>query len=152
LGRRAQIADPGQLGPWDSEPPVARSGGDEGLLVADLLARAQDDRMRGRIDARDARSAKVYAVFGVPAGWPDIPAVEVLCRSRFRLRQRRSAKRDARFRADDNDRSSETLIPQGSGRVAPRETAADDHDRARADTFRHASPTRSQFLPGRKGT
>jgi hypothetical protein len=36
LGRRAQIADPGQLGPWDPEPPVTRSGGYEGLLVADL--------------------------------------------------------------------------------------------------------------------
>ena len=106
--------------------------------------------MRGRIDTRDARAADVYAVLGVPAGWPDIPAVEVLFRSQVRLGQRRPAKRDARFRADDNDRPGETFLPQGSGRVAPREAAADDHDRALADTFRHASPTRLQVLPGRR--
>jgi hypothetical protein len=106
--------------------------------------------VRGRIDARDARAANVYAVFGVPVGGPDVPAVEVLFRSQVRLGQRRPAKRDARLRADDNDRSSETFIAQGSGRVAPREAAADDHDRALADTFRHASPTRLQFLPGRR--
>jgi len=51
LGHRAQIVDPGQLGPANPEPPVTRSGGYEDLLVADLLARAEDDRMRGRIDA-----------------------------------------------------------------------------------------------------
>jgi hypothetical protein len=89
-------------------------------------------------------------VFGVPAGWPDIPAVEVLFRSQVRLGQGRPPEWDARFRADHHDRSSETLIPQGSGRVAPREAAADDHDLALADTFRHASPTRLQFLPGRR--
>jgi hypothetical protein len=145
LGRRTQIADPGQLSPVNPEPPVTRPRGYQGLLVADLLARTQDDPMRGRIDARDARAANVYAVFGVPAGRPDVPAVEVLFRSQVRLGQRRPAKRDARFRADDNDRPSETLIAQGSGRVAAREAAADDHDRASADALRHASPIRSQF-------
>ena len=38
------------------------------------------------------------------------------------------AKRDTRFPADDHDRSGESLLPPGGGRVAPREAAADDHD------------------------
>ena len=40
----------------------------------------------------------------------------------------RPAKRDTRIPADDHDRSGESLLPQGGGRVAPREAAADDHD------------------------
>ena len=72
--------------------------------------------MRGRIDARDARSAaNVYAVFGVPGGRPDIPAVEILFRPQVSLGQRRPSERDARFPADDHDRPGETLLPQGGG-------------------------------------
>jgi hypothetical protein len=120
--------DSGQLGPGHPEPPVTRSGGYEDLLVADRLAGVQHDRVRGRIDARNARAANVYAVVGVPAGRPDVPAFEILFRPEEGLGQRRPAKRDTRFPADDHDRPGETFLPQGGGRVAPREAAADDHD------------------------
>ena len=94
--------------------------------------------MRGGIEGRDARSAaQVYVVFGIPAGWPDVPAFEILLRPQVRLGQRRTAEGDARFLADDHDRSGETLLPQGGGGVAPRDAAADDHDRAPADSLRH---------------
>src|SRR5512135_1504069 len=130
--------NPGQLSPGNTEPPILSSGGHQDLLVPELLARAQDDRVRGRIDGRDARSAaKVYTVFGVPASRPDIPAFEVLLRPQVSLGQRRTTKRDARFLADDHDRSGETLLPQGRGGIASRHAAAHDHDRVPADCLSH---------------
>ena len=137
LGHRAQVVDPGQPGPGNAEPPVPSARGDQDLLVSEFFARAQDDRVRGGIDGRHARSAaQVNVVSGIPAGL-DVPAVEILLRPQVGLGQRRPAEGNARLRADEHDRSPETLLPEGGGGVSPCETTADDYDRARAGSFRH---------------
>ena len=146
VGHRAQVVDPGQAGPGDPEPPVPPSGGYQELVVPKLLARVQDDRVRGGIDGFDARSAEtVYVMFGVPAGRPDIPAFEILLRPQVGLGQRRTTEGDARFLADDHDRSRKTLRSEGCGGVAPRDATADDHDRAHTGSLRHQYILPSRF-------
>ena len=70
LGHRAQLVDPGQLGPGNVEPPVPSAGGDQDLLVLELLARVEDHRVRGGIDRDDARlrAARHRAPHTSPAG------------------------------------------------------------------------------------
>ena len=98
LGHGAQVVDPGQVGPGDLQPPVPAPGGDQDLLVAEFFARVQGDRVRGGINGRHRGSAaQLDIVVGVPAGRPDVPAVEILLRPQVGLGQRRAAEGDARF-------------------------------------------------------
>ena len=105
LGHRAQVVNPGQFGSGDFEPPVTPSGSDQNLLVGELFAGVQGDGVRGGIDVPHGGStAKLDIVLGVPADRPDIPGVEILLRPQVGLRQRRPAKRDTRFAADEHHR------------------------------------------------
>ena len=94
--------------------------------------------MRGGIDDRNTGpSETIYVVLLIPAGRPDIPVREILLRPQVRLGERRPAKGDARFPADNGDPVPESLLPQGYGGIAPGHAAADDHDSGPAATLRH---------------
>ena len=68
-------------------------------------------------------------VVGIPAGRPDVPAVETLLRPQIGLGQRRTTEGNTRFPADKHHRRRETLLPESRGGVAAREATADDHNR-----------------------
>ncbi len=148
FGHRAQVVKPGQAGPGEREPPVASPGGDQDLLIAELFAGGQGDGVRAGIDGRDGFAAALDVVAGVPAGRPDVPAVEILLRPQVGLGQRRAAEGEARFPADEHDRPGETLVPQRRGGVAPGQAAADDHDRVSCDPLGHAVDSALRALQG----
>lgn len=55
------------------------SGGEQDLLIAELRARVEDEHVSRSIDGRHARRAeKLDSVLLIPAGGPDIPALEIL--------------------------------------------------------------------------
>ena len=94
--------------------------------------------MRDRINSHHAGLAKaLYIVLFVPAGGSDIPVLEILLRPQIRLGERRTAKRDARFSADDCDPASVTLFPESYGGIAPSDAAPNDHDRTATDSRIH---------------
>jgi len=132
--------DPGQAGPGDPEPPVASAGGDQDLLVADFLARGQGDGVRGGVDGHRGfgSGAQLDVMLGVPAGRPDVPAVQILLGPQVGLGQRRTAEGDAWFPAEEHDRPGEALLPERGGGVAAGHAAADDHDRVLASALGHA--------------
>src|ERR1700730_5839942 len=155
VSHRAQVVDAGQFSPGILEPPGPSSGGYQDLLILELLAGGQEHSVCGGIDARNTgvREA-VYIVLFVPAGRSDVPAVQTLLRPQVRLGERRPAKGDTRFSADDRDPAAVTLLPQGHGGVAPGEGAADDYDCILAGSLRHRaifplSALRKNLLAGR---
>src|SRR6266568_2925221 len=138
LSDRPQIVQARQASPGKLEPPVLPACGYQDLLVLQLLARAENRRMRAGIDDRNTGSNEaVHVVLLVPAGRPDVPVREILLRPQVRLGKRRPAKGDAHFPADQCDPVPGTLLPQGYGRVAPGHGAAYDHDSGPAGRLTH---------------
>src|ERR1022692_1442439 len=138
LSDRTQVVEARQVGPRKLEPPVPPTRGDQDLLVLQLLARAEEHRMRGGIDDRGTGPHEtVHIVLLIPAGWPDTPAREILLGPQVRLGQRRPAKGDTRLLADNDDPVPVTLLPQGYGGVAPGHGGADDHDSGPGRTLGH---------------
>ena len=80
LGHCPKLVDPGQLRPGNVEPPVPTAGGDQDLLVLDLLARLEDHFVRGGIHRGNGRLEPFDIVLLIPTGRSDIPAVEILLR------------------------------------------------------------------------
>src|SRR6185437_6801099 len=152
-----QIVEARQASPGKPEPAVLPARGDQDLLVRQLLARAETYGMRGGIDDRNrGPSQAVHLVLRIPAGRPDVPVREIFLRPQVRLGQRRPAKGDARFPADQGDPVPVTLLPQGYRRVAPGHGAAYDHDSGPAGRLAHVPrlpapgriETRSTSTPG----
>ena len=88
LRHRPKLVDPGQLGPRNVEPPVPPPGGDQDLLILDLLARVQHDVVRSGIHRDDARFEPLDVVLLIPVGGSDVPPVEILLRPEVGLGQR----------------------------------------------------------------
>src|SRR6266567_7007276 len=89
------------------------------------------------IDRGSTGPDAVHLMLLVPAGWPDVPAGDILLRPQVGLRERRSAKGDARFRADDGDRVNETVLADRDGGGASCQAATDDHDSLPAGSLSH---------------
>jgi hypothetical protein len=120
--------DPLQLRPGDVDPPVLATGGDEELLVFDLLTRFEDHLVRFGIHRGDVRLEPLHIVLAVPLCGPDIPILERLLRAEVGLRKRRAAEGDPRFAADQHEPALEALVAEGRRGIASRETRADDHE------------------------
>ena len=148
VGNRAQVMEAGQVGPRYLKPPVPSSRRYQELVVPEFLTRVQQHRVPGGVNAQRGGLAQALdLVLFVPAGGPDVPSVEILFRTQVCLGERRPAKRDARFRADEHDPAPVALLPQRHGGAAPGHAAADDHDRAAAGAVSH----RVVLLPSRAG-
>ena len=129
LGHCPKLVDPGQLGAGDVEPPVPPAGGDQDLLVLDLLARIEDHLVRGGIHRGNGRLEPFDIVLLVPVGGSDVPAVEILLRPEVGLGQRGTTEWDPRLVADEHDSAPKPLIPKSRRGVPSGETATDDDDR-----------------------
>jgi hypothetical protein len=93
--------------------------------------------MRCRIDGDHRIGAEVDVVGCVPVAGFDVPLLQILFGSQVRLGQRWASERDARFPADEHDRSIEPLVTQRCGGRAPGLSTTNDHRRSRARS-RHA--------------
>ena len=129
LRNRPELVDSGQLDPWDVEPPVPSPGGDQDLLVLELLARFQDDPVGGGVDRGDRLGEPLDFVLLVPLGRSHEPAIELLLGPEIGLGQRGSAEGHSRFAADQDDPALKPLVAKRGHRVAAGEAGADDHDR-----------------------
>jgi hypothetical protein len=94
--------------------------------------------VRTRIDCHNGAIAKLDIVVGIPAGWPDVPGLQILLGSQVRLGQRRTAEGDTGFPPDDDHWPRETLLPERRGRIAARDASADDHNGVSVGSHSHA--------------
>ena len=129
LGDRAQIVDPRQLRARHLEPAVPAAGRDQELLIAELLARIEHDRVGGRVDLHDAGlHESLDAMLLIPTRGLDVPPVEILLRAQVRLGQRRAAERNPRLSANDHNPPEKPSSRSVGCGIASGQPTADDHD------------------------
>jgi hypothetical protein len=121
--------DAGQFGSRRVEPPVPCARRDQELLIAELFARRERDRVLIRIHRDDRGFEPLHVVLGVPVRRPDVPAAEILLRAEIRLRQGRATEGDPWFGADEHDPALEALLAERHRGVAAGEAGAGDHER-----------------------
>ena len=86
----------------------------------------------------------------IPVGRLDVPPIELLLRAQIRLGQRRATKGNHGLAADERHPTGEAFFAKRCGGIAPREAAANDHDRLIGVRWRH--PSGSRLDPYRGGT
>ena len=102
-----------------AEPQISAVRGGASLVLQ-FLARVQDHRVRRSVYGHHVGSgAKLDVVRLIPVRGLNVPALEILFRPQICLGQRRTAKRDTRFPADDHDGPTEPSSRRVAAAVPP---------------------------------